>query len=133
MTLLSRDSILSASDITYDVVPCPEWGGDVRVKSLSGHERDTFETTMDDADGVRRDVRAKLAIAGCVDASDAPLFTAPDVEALSAKNAAPLDRIFDRVRELSGMTPKAVAGLEKNSDAAASGVTASDSPSSSAE
>lgn len=133
MTLLSRDAILTVPDITYDVVACPEWGGDVRVKSLSGHERDAFETTLDDADGTRRDVRAKMAIAGCVDADGAPLFTAPDVEALSAKNAAPLDRIFDRVRELSGMTPKAVAVLEKNSGAAASGVTASASSSSSAE
>jgi len=40
--LLTRDEILKAEDIQYETVPVPEWapGGTVRVKTLSGEERD---------------------------------------------------------------------------------------------
>ena len=32
MALLTAEQILEASDRRYEVVDCPEWGGEVRVR-----------------------------------------------------------------------------------------------------
>ena len=33
--LLSKEQILESADIKMDVVDCPEWGGEVRIKALT--------------------------------------------------------------------------------------------------
>ncbi|MFE3382837.1 hypothetical protein [Streptomyces anulatus] len=40
---LSAEQILDADDLAIEDVPVPEWGGTVRVKGMSGTERDRFE------------------------------------------------------------------------------------------
>ena len=44
--LLTRDEILGAQDIQTERVPVPEWGGEVIVRSMSGSERDAWETSL---------------------------------------------------------------------------------------
>ena len=39
MQYLSADNILNADDFAYAEVDCPEWGGTVRIRSLSGGQR----------------------------------------------------------------------------------------------
>lgn len=143
---LSRDQILAADDVQTAEVPTPEWGGTVLVRSLSGTERDAYEqsmTTMRPSLDPKKngeleavpDVansRAKLVARGCVDEAGNRLFTDADIAALGAKNAAVLDRLFDKIAELSGLTPKVEAELEGNSDAAPSGASTSASPETSA-
>jgi hypothetical protein len=44
MALLSRDDILNADDLTIETIAVPEWGGEVNVKTLTGAEKDKWET-----------------------------------------------------------------------------------------
>lgn len=95
----------------------PEWGLTVWVRTLTGEQRDRYEATV--ADGVsqgREHFRARFAAQVCCDADGAFIFTGADVEWLTKKNAAALNRILDAGLRLSGMTAADVDGLEKNSD-----------------
>jgi hypothetical protein len=51
MSILAKDFILQASDIATEEVAIPEWGGTVKVRGLSGAERNECEQSVVDADG----------------------------------------------------------------------------------
>jgi hypothetical protein len=144
--LLSREEILEAQDLETEIVPVPEWGGDVRVKGLTGEERDSYEAAClqerpsYDAKGKQvrgrtemarnlSNVRAKLVARSIVGEDGERLFTDHDVAVLGKKSAAALERVFDVAARLSRLSDEDVEELAGNSDAAQSG----DSPSSSPE
>lgn len=110
MSLLSRDSILSANDRTTKDVEVPEWGGTVRVQSLSGRERDKFESSMIKMRGNKREenlenLRARLCVLCMVDESGQRMFNdKEDVIKLGNKSAKALQRVFDAAQEINGMT-----------------------------
>ena len=122
MTYLSRDAILQREDIVTEDVEVPEWGGTVRVRGMSGVERDKFEAGLIQqpvANGRRRkpqeqqqtnmeNIRAKLCSWCCVDEQGGRLFAESDVQALGGKSAAALARIFDVATRLSGITEEDV-------------------------
>lgn len=102
--MLTRDQILAADDLKFEVVEVPEWGGSVRVAAMSGAQRDRFEMSIvvngkPDA----TNARAKLVAASVVDESGVPVFTLEDIEALGRKSSAALNRIVDVARRLSGI------------------------------
>jgi hypothetical protein len=116
MEILGRDAILGASDINYETVEVPEWGGRVRVKSLTGKERDTFEAGIVSADGKRAElvnVRAKLVALTVVDEEGRRLFSEGDVEALGSKSAAALDRVFTAAQKLSALGQAALVAAQE--------------------
>lgn len=128
MKTLSRADIESASDIVTELVPVPEWGGQVAVRMLTGTERDAFEAAMvrTTDDGKREadltNMRAKLCAHCIVDAVTGDrLFADHEVDKLGTKSAAALDRVFTVAQRLNGIGGKAQEDAEKNSVAAPSG------------
>jgi hypothetical protein len=119
MTLLSRDDILSVDDKVWEDITVPEWGGEVRVRGMSGTQRDEYEASIIQQNGNDRKVnlanmRAKL-VARCLIGEDGRLlFTSEDVRALGRKSARALERVFDKSRELSGMSEEDVEKLAEN-------------------
>jgi hypothetical protein len=125
MGFLTRDQIVDAEDVEYDVVACPEWGGDVRLRSIRGTQRDAYEQSLIvEKSGSRsmnlRNARAKLIVLCAVDERGALLFSADDLNALSRKNAKPLDRLFDACRKLAGLSEEDVDKLTEDFGAARS-------------
>lgn len=133
--LLNRESILSAADIQYEIVPVPEWGGSVRVKALSGAERDEFEGSLlkirktvrggrrggtdagdEDTEVDYRNMRAKLVAKVVVDARGVRLFSESDIAALGQKSASALDRVYGVAQRLSRLTNEDVEELMGNSE-----------------
>jgi hypothetical protein len=119
MGFLTRDAIAEADDVEYDTVPCPEWGGDVRLKSIRGTQRDAYEQSLIvEKSGSRsmnlRNARAKLIILCAVDEAGRQLFGPDDLAMLGRKNAKPLDRLFDKCRELAGLSDNDVEELTKD-------------------
>lgn len=119
MAFLTRDQIIAADDRKYETVSCPEWGGDVRLKSISGTQRDAYESSViaagsSDKRMNLRNARAKLIILCAVDDNGAQLFTTDDLNALGRKNAAPIDRLFDACRKLAGMSENDVDALTED-------------------
>lgn len=119
MALLTKEQILDADDRKFETVECPEWGGEVRLKSITGAQRDDYETSVISGNGTDRkmnlrNARAKLIVLCAVDAEGRALFTPDDLRALGRKNAAPLDRLFDMCRKLAGMSENDVETLTEN-------------------
>ena len=119
MTLLSKSAILGASDLKNEDVAVPAWGGTVRIRTMTGQERDEFRASIATAEGEPGvpigKFSAALLVATCVDESGARLFTADDMAALQAKAAASLDAPAAVAMRLNGLGAGAVEAAEKNS------------------
>lgn len=118
---LSRDAILGADDLEYEELDVPEWGGTVRVRSLSGAERDAYEASMRLQRGKEfianmANIRAKLVAKCVVDENGERIFTDNDAPALGEKSASALDRIFEVAARLSRISDEDVEELGKASE-----------------
>lgn len=125
VALLSKAAILGAPDLPTQDVHVPEWGGDVRIRALTGAERDAFEAhgAKQKGKGMQlnlQNLRARLVAMAIVDEDGARLFSDADVVALGNKSAAALDRVFTAAARLSGLTPADVQDLTENLDDAQS-------------
>jgi hypothetical protein len=111
--MLTKDDILKADDLPREEVACPEWGGSVFVRVMSGTERDRFEGAY--SRDAYNDTRARLAALTVCDAEGRPLFSEADIPSLGRKSSAVLDRIFDVAKRLNALSGDDVDRLEKNS------------------
>lgn len=117
--MLSREQILKADDLRYEVVSVPEWGGEVRVRSLTGAERDEFESSLFETKGadVKRNMgnmRAKLLALCIVGSNNERVFSSKDIESLGNKSAKALDRVFTIAQRLNGIGAQEIDELTKN-------------------
>jgi hypothetical protein len=95
MGLLSRSDIFAIDDSSYEDVEVPEWGGTVRVKALTGRERIEYE---------KSDANSRLVQLAATDEAGHRLFSRADIEALSGKSAAALNRVVEVARRLAGLS-----------------------------
>lgn len=122
MALLSKEAILAADDRKTEDVSVPEWGGEVRIRALSGRERDEFETSMVKLNGNKREenfdnLRARLVSLCVVDENNKRLFRGDkDVTQLGNKSAAALQRVFEAAQKLNGMSDEDVEELTESFD-----------------
>lgn len=116
-TYLTRDQILDAQDLQTEDVKVPEWGGTVRVKGLSGTERDKLESGIVGKKGTQvnlENFRARLASAAIVDDQGERLFNDAYVKRLGEKNAGALQRVCDVAQRLSAISDADVEELAGN-------------------
>lgn len=127
--LLTREAILKSSDLPFEDVEVREWGGVLRMRGMSGKERDALEQQVMDGKGKHKPVenfRARVVMMCAVDSEGKRLFTLGDVEALGAKSATALSKAFDAAMRLSGLSSNDVADLEKNLEPGQSDASISD-------
>lgn len=108
MGAITRESILKSEDLKPEAVQVPEWDGEVLVRGLMGHERDSFEQSLyvgedDDRRFDPSNIRARLLVRCIVDESGDRIFTDADAPALGQRNATALDRCYKVAQRLSGM------------------------------
>lgn len=119
---LTREQILQADDLPKQPVPVPEWGGEVYVRTLTGHERDAWEAECVLFDGRKATTnmdalnrtRARLCARCICDETGKRLFTDEDIEALGAKSAAALDRVYEVAAKLNKVSKEDLEELAKN-------------------
>jgi hypothetical protein len=104
--MLSRDEILSKTDLKKQTVNIPEWGGEVIVSEMSGEARDQWEQSLHDKDSKGRLVnpRANLVIATVVDEKGNRLFNDQDRDAVGKISSATLEiicRVAQRINKLT--------------------------------
>ncbi|MDT0270253.1 hypothetical protein RM844_28680 [Streptomyces sp. DSM 44915] len=114
MALLNRDQITAADDLAHEDVPVPEWGGTVRVRALTGQERDAWEASMlrlgpNGSVQARstKGVRVGLVARTVIGEDGERLFTDKDMAALNEKSAAVIERLAAVARRLSGIGKEA--------------------------
>jgi hypothetical protein len=113
-----RESILSADDMKRELISIPEWNIDLYVCVMTGTERDTFESSIEDLKKDEQNplinFRARLAIATCEDETGAKIFKSTDVDSLGLKSGAALTRVFNVAIRINHLSDKDIEELEKN-------------------
>src|SRR4051812_5916733 len=137
MGLLTRDAILAALDLPTETVAVPEWGGEVRVRGMTGTERDAFEMETFSSNGKNKEanwanMRARALARGIVDESGDRIFTDADIALLGSKSAAAMDRVFEVFQRLNGLRSSDLDTLAKNSESDPPDASSSASPKNSA-
>lgn len=120
-----KDQILGADDRLSEDVPVPEWENvKVRVRGLSGSERDAYEAKLVQVRSVGKDVelrlkdfRSRLLVRCLYDPeTDERIFGDNEVASLGSKSGVVIDRLHDVAIRLSGMDSEAVGRAEGNSE-----------------
>jgi hypothetical protein len=135
MSLLTRLNVLQADDLKHEDVPVPQWGGMVRIRVMTGAERDEFRTSIAE-NGETVPVgrfSAALVAATCIDEAGNRIFTMEDIEALEAKSAKSLDGPANVAMRLNGLGGKAIEEAAKNFESTQSDDSGSRSPATSVE
>lgn len=120
MALLNHSDILAADDLKTEDVAVPEWGGTVRIKALTGTERDEFEQSLMEVkkDGSvksqRANVRARLVAKVIVNEAGELVFNNADIPALGRKSAAALDRVATAAQRLNAFSDADIEELAEN-------------------
>ncbi|MFE6846570.1 hypothetical protein [Streptomyces sp. NPDC057686] len=120
MALLDKNAILHANDLEYEIVDVPEWGGSVRLKTLTGEERDEFEASQVTINKKGKpeqnmvNVRARLVALVVVDDTGAPLFSRYDIPDLGRKSSRALDRVFTKASEMNGFSEEELEKLAQD-------------------
>lgn len=109
VVLLGAAAILAADDLPHEDVFVPEWGGTVRVRALTGTERDQYDAESYRAQQgkgeVLEDFRVRRVARALIDADGNRLFSVAQLAELGGKNGSVIDRLDDVVIRLSKMGP----------------------------
>ena len=118
--MLDKNAILAAADLKSQDIDVPEWGGTVRVKTLSGIERERFLATVAATEpGTDPNQRMgilirHLLVTTLVGEDGLRLFSDDDVDTLGTKSAEVLQRLFIVAQTLNGLGAKAQDNITKN-------------------
>lgn len=115
---LSPSNIENVQDITLVEVEVPEWGGVVYIRSLSGKERDHFDSIYFNQDipfiEKFKNARARFLVTVLCNENGEQLLKPEQVEMLGNKNGAVLDRLFEKAQEISGLRKKDIDKMGKD-------------------
>lgn len=138
---LSADQILSAQDRQPEPYNVPEWGGDLYLLPLGAADGEAWSESLTKRvprrgggwDDVPNNVhgKARLLVKAIVDQGGNRLFTDAQAPDLSKKNGGVINRVFERVLEISGLTDEAREAMEGEFEADPSVGSPSDSASNS--
>lgn len=106
-----KSRILAAEDRPFEDLDVPEWGVKVRLRGMSGTDRDAWEAKAVALKRGGQDVELSLAdwrsrlVTKCLfdPETDERIFTDGEVSKLGAKAATVIERLFGLARRLSGL------------------------------
>lgn len=117
LRILSRDEIWAAQDIEERTVPVPQWGGAVRIRTLSQKQSGDLRRRATRTNMVTRQaeidndlLEALLFTEGVVE----PEFTMADYGRLQDKSMAAMSAILRAIMDASGLTDGAVKDATKS-------------------
>jgi hypothetical protein len=116
--LLSRDQIAGIQDLKSEVVPIPEWSGDVTVMEFNGATRAELDKRFKEAkdkDEKNLPLLCWMVVVSVVDGQGQRMFKPEDVEMLVGKNMKPILRIVKVVKRLNALDDLSVEDEAKNS------------------
>lgn len=117
MTLLTREMILAARDLGFEVVEVPEWGGAVSVSVMDGATREALNESLQGGAKASK-FHAHMLAATLVDADGVHMFSLEDIEMLRRKNPEVMQRLSDAAMRINKIATGAVEAEVKNSEAA---------------
>jgi hypothetical protein len=115
--LLSFSEILDADDIQYEVVDVPEWGGKIRIGSLSAGEVLEFIELNDGP--AKNTAGIRLLNRSLVDKAGKRIGEDKSLGELKKKDHRVVNRIIGQILKLNGMDKKAAEEAKNDSSEAA--------------
>lgn len=106
MAILCKQDILKADDLRYTVVDVPEWGGEVRIKTMCLADQLHYEAVRKGEETEK--IIVELVCMSCVDENGNRLFDIQDVEILNKKSADVVCRLFTKCLEHNALKVDAV-------------------------
>lgn len=105
--LLTKEAIFGSLLDTRDV-QVPEWGGTVRVRGMTGAERDDWELRAFRAEEandleMQLTMRRRAVVCGVIDAGGAAVFNDEDTAEIKKLSGKALEVVFDAIMKLSGL------------------------------
>lgn len=100
---LTADEILDTDDVDYTTVDCPEWGGTIRLRTLTGYDAVVFSNSVKTEDGRNKAMIRIIAMCAC-DAEGKKIFSPENVMALMKKNLRVINRVQKAAMEHNGYT-----------------------------
>lgn len=132
MALLSKAQILAADDLVTEDLDVPEWGGTVRLCTLTGEQRDEFESSQVEINKKGQpkqnmaNLRARLVALVVVDENGNPAFSKYDIPDLGRKSAKALDRVFEKASDMNGFSEEDIQELAEGFGPGPSGASTTD-------
>lgn len=118
MSNLLRDLILNSTDIDREQVEVPEWGCTIELRGFDGLSRASMIKRAGDASG-HMDIAVFYPVILTISAYDpttgARIFEEGDVAALQLKNAALVEKLAQKVLDISKLTKESQDALGKDS------------------
>lgn len=119
---LDARGILEQPTLVIEELFVPEWKGKIRLKMLSAKERDDFETSLVKVGKNGRqelnnaNFRARLVQLAAVKEDGSPMFTRHDIKVLGNLPAAGLQRVFNKINEMSAFSEEDLKELAEDFD-----------------
>ena len=113
---LTLQQIVDADDMDFEVIEVPEWGGKVKLGSMTAGDRDAYEVAIyrsrekGGEEAALENVRSRLVAAALIE----PKVSKGQVVKLAKKNARIVNQLFDAARRLNGISAEDAAELEGN-------------------
>ena len=118
MKMLTKEEIQKAKDLPVRDVEVPEWGGIVRMQTLSGAERDSFADTVQQRKKGEvielKGLKVFLLSLAIVGENGERLFSEADLDELNAKSVKVLETLFEIATEMNGIGEEEEEELRKN-------------------
>jgi hypothetical protein len=116
---VTKDAIIQVSDLPFEDVSVPEWGGKVRIRLLTGEEIDAYHGSMFEMKGDkviqnRDNFRTKLLVRCLCDGEGNRLFKDSELGLLAGKSGAVINRLYGIASRINALEEKAGEELEKN-------------------
>lgn len=111
MALLNRSAVLGAVDVKTKDIDVPEWGGAVRVRTMTLAERKEFARRAGEDEG---SVGAWLVAKLVVDEAGGAMFKEEDIAALEGRNWHAMQAVVAAILDVNGMSEKAADEAIKN-------------------
>lgn len=112
--LLNKQQIKAVDDLPSIEVEMPEWGGNIKIKTMSAKHRIEFEKLNKDAK-TELETMINLIMFSCVNEDNTLLFDRNDFEFLSNKSAKSLMKLFEEAVNMSTLSEKKLEEKAKNS------------------
>jgi hypothetical protein len=113
---LTKDAIEKAEDLPRELVPVPEWGGDVYVQAWDEATRDAFSEycrSNYEVGGGVTGFRRRAVMLSLVDERGTRIFE--DDKVIAKKSSLVIERLFEIADRLSQITPATKAQEKKDS------------------
>lgn len=115
MARLNLEALKKVDDAQYDIVDIPEWGGEIKLKTISLEDQLEFGKLLQESNGDEYNYVFYLLKASCLNDEDKPMFTSiEDVALLKNMATAPVMKLFKAALALNDISDKEVEAVAKN-------------------